>query len=148
LLSILVINKVNHPFHLHGYQVFVMGMGQHPDKIPMTVELAKELARSNRLEIAKTRQHVIKDTISIPSRGYAVFRFKADNPGWWLLHCHFGKVQETMITKMFNAILVYIDWDLVIGMGLVVQVGEVDEMVKAPKDFSKCGNFQPDVNFS
>jgi hypothetical protein len=28
------INTINHPFHLHGYQLFVMGMGQHPDGIP------------------------------------------------------------------------------------------------------------------
>jgi Multicopper oxidase len=102
-----------------------MGMGQHPDKIPMTVALAKELAKNHKLELTKTKQHVIKDTISIPSRGYVVFRFKADNPGWWLLHCHFGKIQETMITEMFNAILVHLEWHMVIGLGLVVKVGEV-----------------------
>jgi FtsP/CotA-like multicopper oxidase with cupredoxin domain len=68
-----------------------MGMGQHPDKIPMTVALAKSLMKSRRLSKSSVRQHAIKDTISIPSKGYTIFRFKADNPGWWLLHCHYGK---------------------------------------------------------
>ncbi|CAG7918927.1 unnamed protein product [Penicillium olsonii] len=30
----------------------------------------------------------LRDTVQIPSRGYAVLRFRADNPGVWLLHCH------------------------------------------------------------
>lgn len=30
----------------------------------------------------------IRDTIGVPSNGYAVLRFKADNPGVWFIHCH------------------------------------------------------------
>ena len=30
----------------------------------------------------------LKDTVIIPYGGYTVIRFIADNPGWWLLHCH------------------------------------------------------------
>lgn len=29
-----------------------------------------------------------RDTVQIPRRGYVVLRFRADNPGVWLLHCH------------------------------------------------------------
>ncbi|KAJ8299997.1 hypothetical protein KUTeg_021516 [Tegillarca granosa] len=29
-----------------------------------------------------------KDTLIIPTGGYAVIRFKSDNPGVWILHCH------------------------------------------------------------
>ncbi|KAK4574545.1 hypothetical protein LTR86_001386 [Recurvomyces mirabilis] len=29
-----------------------------------------------------------KDTVLVPRRGYAVLRFRADNPGMWMLHCH------------------------------------------------------------
>jgi len=32
--------------------------------------------------------HVQKDTVIVPYGGYTVIRFVADNPGWWLLHCH------------------------------------------------------------
>ena len=31
---------------------------------------------------------VRKDTVSVPRRGYVVLRFKADNEGIWMLHCH------------------------------------------------------------
>lgn len=29
-----------------------------------------------------------RDTISVNANSYAVIRFKADNPGVWLFHCH------------------------------------------------------------
>lgn len=29
-----------------------------------------------------------KDTVMVPRRGYTVLRFKADNPGLWMFHCH------------------------------------------------------------
>ena len=29
-----------------------------------------------------------KDTVVILSGGYTVVRLVADNPGWWLFHCH------------------------------------------------------------
>lgn len=68
-----------------------MAMGQRPDKKPMTVELARQMTMARQFRTASTTKHAIKDTISIPSKGYTIFRFKADNPGWWLLHCHYGK---------------------------------------------------------
>ncbi|KAG2012535.1 hypothetical protein GB937_007130 [Aspergillus fischeri] len=44
---------------------------------------------------------VLRDTVQIPSRGYAVLRFRAENPGVWLFHCH-------------------IVWHLANGMAMVV----------------------------
>jgi FtsP/CotA-like multicopper oxidase with cupredoxin domain len=35
-----------------------------------------------------TSRAALRDTVQIPSRGYAVLRFRAENPGVWLLHCH------------------------------------------------------------
>ncbi|RLM00270.1 hypothetical protein CFD26_108544 [Aspergillus turcosus] len=46
---------------------------------------------------------VLRDTVQIPSRGYAVLRFRAENPGVWLFHCH-------------------ILWHLANGMAMVVDV--------------------------
>ena len=31
---------------------------------------------------------VIKDSVIVPGDGYVIVRFVADNPGWWLFHCH------------------------------------------------------------
>lgn len=46
---------------------------------------------------------VLRDTVQIPSRGYAVLRFRADNPGVWMFHCH-------------------ILWHLASGMAMLVDV--------------------------
>lgn len=79
---LLVVGSVNHPFHLHGNPFVVIGMGQHPDGVPMTLDRAYELDRTNRLNRnLQNLQPPIKDTISIPSRGYAVIRVLATNPG-------------------------------------------------------------------
>lgn len=126
-----------------------MGMGQHPDKLPMTVELAKLMTEVQRLPRMKTKKYYpIKDTISIPSKGYTIFRFKADNPGFWLLHCHFGKKHLFSLQIAFNATVTFdpTEWHLAVGMGLVVQVGEAKNMVKPPKDFPKCNNYKPEIN--
>lgn len=122
------VGLVNHPFHLHGHRLYVTGIGQNLDVEQMTVRLAEEMV--NRAEITTRfgddQRFPIKDTISIPSKGFTRFRFKADNPGFWLLHCHF-------------------EWHLAIGMGLVLQVGERHEMVPPPPNFPRCGNYMPDV---
>ena len=33
----------------------------------------------------------IKDNVVVPVRGFTVVRFLADNPGFWLTHCHMSK---------------------------------------------------------
>lgn len=65
-----------------------------------------------------------KDTVVLPYPGYVKLRFRADNPGFWLLHCHF-------------------DWHLPIGMSLIIQVGEIEQMPKAPENFPRCRNYLP-----
>jgi len=30
----------------------------------------------------------LKDTVVMPFGGYVVVRFRADNPGDWMVHCH------------------------------------------------------------
>ena len=37
------------------------------------------------------------------------------------------------------------EWHSATGMALIVQVGDVDNMVKAPPNFPKCRNYMPDV---
>lgn len=90
----------------------------------MTVAAAREFIDNNPTPRSSGRKYPIKDTISIPSKGFTRFRFRADNPGFWLLHCHY-------------------EWHLATGMGLIFQVGETDQMVPPPADFPKCGNYNP-----
>jgi FtsP/CotA-like multicopper oxidase with cupredoxin domain len=78
-----VIRQLYHPFHLHGFHMHVVGMGQQPVGSVMSVALAKEMSRLDTL-VRMPMHNVppIKDTISIPSRGYTIVRFIADNPGF------------------------------------------------------------------
>lgn len=124
------VGLINHPFHLHGHRLFVTGLGQRLDLDRMTVPIAREMVSRSQFvtRAGEDRMFPIKDTISIPSKGFTIFRFKADNPGFWLLHCHF-------------------EWHLAIGMGLVLQVGEPHQMVPPPFNFPRCGNYQPDIRF-
>lgn len=123
------VNTLNHPFHLHGYQMYVMEMGQNLSQ-PITIERAQNIARAQELRrTVVTNFPPSKDTVSIPSKGYTRLRFRADNPGFWLMHCHF-------------------EWHTAVGMVLVVQVGEPEDFVRAPENFPTCNKYQPDVDES
>jgi len=64
----------------------------------------------------------LKDTVQIPSGGYTIFRFFADNPGIWLMHCHVEFHSES-------------------GMALIFKVGTEAQLPAAPVDWPQCGNY-------
>ena len=45
---------------------------------------------------------VIKDTIAVPLQGYTIVRFIADNPGFWMAHCHLDSHSDTGMMMMFK----------------------------------------------
>ncbi|KAG7213871.1 hypothetical protein KM043_003079 [Ampulex compressa] len=110
----------NHPFHLHGYQFRVVAMEKIGDNI--TVERVKMLDRRGLIRRNLDRAP-LKDTVTVPDGGYTVLQFYADNPGYWLFHCH-------------------IEFHAEIGMSLIFKVGEHEEMLDAPKDFPRCGDWK------
>jgi iron transport multicopper oxidase len=63
----------NHPFHLHGHVFQVLAKGTNLEDIPTKFSNANPMRR---------------DTVVVPGEGYAIIRFRADNPGVWLFHCH------------------------------------------------------------
>jgi Multicopper oxidase len=99
-----------HPFHVHGHQFLVIDMGSQP-------------GNSTGLD---NMYPAFKDTVVVPGQGFVVIKFKANNPGFWLMHCHF-------------------EWHLGMGMSMVLQVGELDEMVQPPVGFPRCNNYQPPI---
>ncbi|OOF95289.1 multicopper oxidase [Aspergillus carbonarius ITEM 5010] len=96
----LVVNNLDdsgHPFHLHGHHFYILttykapiGWGAYnpftdatpPGLAPQTTTSAKAITP---YDLSRAQ---LRDTVYIPSRGYAVLRFRADNPGIWLFHCH------------------------------------------------------------
>ncbi|KAK8926559.1 Laccase-22 [Platanthera zijinensis] len=82
-----IIAPESHPIHLHGFNFFEVGrdVGNYdPKTSPSKFNLVDPIERN---------------TIGVPSGGWAAIRFKADNPGVWFMHCHF-EVHTTWGLKM------------------------------------------------
>ncbi|KAJ5491343.1 hypothetical protein N7539_002910 [Penicillium diatomitis] len=122
----LVVNNLDegpHPFHLHGHHFYILtvqapsygwgsynpfttplppGLEPEPDLDPAT-ETNDSTAEAPPYQPYDLSRASLRDTVLIPSRGYAVLRFRAENPGVWLFHCH-------------------ILWHLATGMAMLVDV--------------------------
>lgn len=112
----------NHPFHLHGHSFRVVGLRRLAKDT--TIDEIKAYDQAGLLK-RNLKNAPIKDTVTVPDGGYTVIRFKADNPGYWLFHCH-------------------IEFHVEIGMALVFKVGEHKDMPPVPRDFPSCGSYLPD----
>ncbi|GMI88177.1 laccase 11 [Hibiscus trionum] len=66
----------SHPFHLHGYNFFVVGTGIG------NFDPAKDPAKYNLVDPPE------RNTVGVPTGGWTAIRFRADNPGVWFMHCH------------------------------------------------------------
>ncbi|KAI4352804.1 hypothetical protein L6164_007022 [Bauhinia variegata] len=67
---------IDHPMHLHGYSFHVIGYGFgnfDKDKDPLKYNL---------------NDPPLLNTVVVPRNGWTTIRFKATNPGVWLMHCH------------------------------------------------------------
>ncbi|KAL2317158.1 hypothetical protein Fmac_031034 [Flemingia macrophylla] len=101
----------NHPFHLHGYNFFVVGQGLgnfDPEKDPLSFNLVDPVERN---------------TIGIPNGGWAAIRFKANNPGVWFLHCHLE---------------VHTTWGLKMAFIVDNGNGPHESLLPPPNDLPKC----------
>ncbi|XP_028030657.1 L-ascorbate oxidase-like isoform X2 [Bombyx mandarina] len=112
----------NHPFHLHGHSFRVVGLRRLASDT--TIEEVKAFDEAGLLK-RNLKNAPIKDTVTVPDGGYTVIRFKADNPGYWLFHCH-------------------IEFHVEVGMALVFKVGDHKDMPPVPREFPKCGSYIPD----
>ncbi|XP_073114758.1 laccase-7-like [Elaeis guineensis] len=67
----------SHPMHIHSFNFFVVaqGFGNYDQA---TAEKSYNLVDPQ-----------LRNTIAVPTGGWAVIRFTANNPGVWLMHCHF-----------------------------------------------------------
>ncbi|XP_076675785.1 uncharacterized protein LOC143372965 [Andrena cerasifolii] len=124
---------MQHPFHLHGHSFRVTSMGQPLGPSghsigDMSVEYFLYLVANHEIKM-NVNTPPGKDTLTMPNNGYAIYRFYANNAGFWLNHCH---------------ILVH----QVDGMQLVVQVGELSDLPPVPPNFPKCGDFKPKIQTS
>ncbi|XP_015523929.1 laccase-4 isoform X1 [Neodiprion lecontei] len=117
---------LNHPMHLHGYHFHVVGMGLNPGKYPVLNNTVIHIYDKQNLLPRNFINPVLKDTVTIPSRGYVIIRFPANNPGFWLFHCHF-------------------DFHMITGMQMILHVGEQKDLPPVPPGFPKCSDYKPPI---
>ncbi|CAI9777991.1 unnamed protein product [Fraxinus pennsylvanica] len=102
---------IDHPMHLHGHSFYVVGWGMgnfDKDEDPKHYNLADP---------------PLMETIAVPRNGWTAIRFKANNPGVWLMHCHFER---------------HISWGM--GMVFIVKNGKSRDakLLRPPPDMPKC----------
>ncbi|CAO2818344.1 unnamed protein product [Amaranthus hypochondriacus] len=101
----------NHPMHIHcfNFQVVAQGFGNYDPFVDR-----------EKFNVVNPQ---VRNTIAVPTGGWAVARFRANNPGVWLLHCHLD---------------VHLTWGL--AMAFIVEDGDTPEstLPPPPKDLPKC----------
>ncbi|XP_046744637.1 laccase-2-like [Diprion similis] len=119
---------LGHPFHLHGYSFKILKIGRFTDGRNISKNDIAGVIHEHQmmLDSAQYVRPAGKDTVSVPHAGYVIFRFKADNPGWWLLHCHFL-------------------YHISIGMNAIFHVGEKTDLPPVPPMFPTCHSYTPEV---
>jgi iron transport multicopper oxidase len=124
----IVINNFDggsHPMHLHGHApqlvarapgVFTPG-NKHPhqqNKVGTNATVNAKGYNGDTTPMPKVPLR--RDTWMVAPNGYTVIRFKAENPGVWLLHCH-------------------MEWHVVAGLTATI--------VEAPQDLQKSQSINP-----
>lgn len=77
------LDAMEHPFHMHGHSVQVVGWGAgryDPSSSPSS--------SSSTTTTWNLANPLRRDTFTVPAESHVVIRFRADNPGIWVLHCH------------------------------------------------------------
>ncbi|CAB3992644.1 L-ascorbate oxidase-like, partial [Paramuricea clavata] len=117
-LSTMNNSRFSHPIHLHGHSFHVVkvGYGQY-DSQGVLVNASSDLecntpctrapnwrANTPPAGIQAAGLTVRKDTVIVPSGGYVVVEFIADNPGHWFLHCHIESHQLEGMAVVINEV--------------------------------------------
>lgn len=118
-------NNDGHSIHLHGYNFFVIGQGILTKEELINVSVLSYIQdfmfKFQLDEVDKKTpmprnvyDPLLKDTFMVPSKGYGIIRFAADNPGYWLVHCHMEAHSD-------------------LGMSFVMKVGEYKDILDPPE---------------
>lgn len=111
----------DHIFHLHGYSFHFLGIREFTSALDKDT-ISRLHQEGSLFPEGNFKNPVLKDTITIPKFGVVALRFKADNPGYWLMRDE----RSSHWTR---------------GLDFVLKVGKQSDFVKAPADFPKCGSY-------
>uniref|UniRef100_A0A0E0A7M3 laccase n=1 Tax=Oryza glumipatula TaxID=40148 RepID=A0A0E0A7M3_9ORYZ len=106
-----IVSPENHPIHIHGYDFYILaeGFGNFDPK--------KDAKKFNYVDPPQ------RNTVAVPTNGWAVIRFVADNPGVWLMHCHLD---------------VHITWGLAMAFLVEDGYGKLETLEAPPVDLPMC----------
>ncbi|KAL1536235.1 laccase [Salvia divinorum] len=106
-----LVNGIYHPMHLHGYSFYVVGMGTG------NFDRKRDTLKYNLVDPP------LRNTIAVPKNGWTAIRFKANNPGVWLMHCHLER---------------HVSWGM--EMAFIVKNGKTADakMLPPPPDMPRC----------
>ncbi|KAH9614679.1 hypothetical protein KSS87_010081 [Heliosperma pusillum] len=105
--SLNINNSETHPWHLHGHDFWVLGYGEGK---------FNPFSDSKKYNLVNP---ILRNTVPIHPYGWTAIRFKANNPGVWLFHCH-------------------IESHFFMGMGIVFEEG-IERVGKLPDSIMGCG---------
>ncbi|XP_059140776.1 uncharacterized protein LOC131928705 [Physella acuta] len=136
-----------HPIHLHGHSFYLVKMG-YPEfhnetglfvsentdiNCTRNVTIKNSFCNKafwanstwggNNIEGIELDYPPMKDTIVVPTGGYAVIRIRADNPGVWFMHCHIELHHVNRMGLLFNE--------------------SFDRHPKVQPDFPECRDYVP-----
>lgn len=77
------LDAMEHPFHMHGHSVQVVGWG--PGRYDPSSSPPSSSTTTTTWNLANPLR---RDTFTVPADSHVVIRFRADNPGIWVMHCH------------------------------------------------------------
>ncbi|CAH1271166.1 Hypp4579 [Branchiostoma lanceolatum] len=127
------LSMTHHSVHIHGhaFQVVAMGYPSYDRTTGHFLQPNADIQCTNGLCTGATwrdgpptlnlKNPPMKDTVLVPVNGYTVVRFRSDNPGHWLLHCHNDQHMNE-------------------GMALVLREA-ADRHPSPPEGFPRCGDF-------
>lgn len=82
------LDAMEHPFHMHGHSVQVVGWGPGRYDPSPSSSASSSPSSSSSTTTWNLANPLRRDTFTVPAESHVVIRFRADNPGIWVLHCH------------------------------------------------------------
>ncbi|KAJ6881793.1 hypothetical protein NC651_028408 [Populus alba x Populus x berolinensis] len=105
------LNLENHPIHVHGHNFFIVGSGFG------NFNKATDPKRYNLVDPPE------RNTVAVPSGGWAAIRIMADNPGVWFIHCHLEQ---------------HTSWGLATGFIVLNGLEPSQRLLPPPQDLPSC----------
>lgn len=141
----------NHPFHLHGAQMFILAAGHGYFPGYETLGLlpgGKGVNTSSTIGTELIANPTRRDVTTVEGFGWTLIRFVADNPGVWLFHCHMiWHAEAGMGMQFVSRTDVMRNWTVPEQNTRTCQapIGEL-ERGSAPKDSIWFGHFESEYD--